>query len=70
MARGELKLGLNTGYWAGGPPQGVTETIAGRLEMEDAARALQFVRSLLFAIWGLAPDNDPPPRVLLERGSD
>ena len=28
MARGELKLGLNTGYWAGGPPQGVTETIA------------------------------------------
>lgn len=28
MAGGELKLGLNTGYWAGGPPQGVTETIA------------------------------------------
>jgi F420-dependent oxidoreductase-like protein len=24
----ELKLGLNTGYWAGGPPEGVTETIA------------------------------------------
>jgi F420-dependent oxidoreductase-like protein len=24
----ELKLGLNTGYWAGGPPPGVTETIA------------------------------------------
>src|SRR5450759_2300194 len=27
MAR-ELKLGLNTGYWAGGPPPGVTESIA------------------------------------------
>jgi F420-dependent oxidoreductase-like protein len=24
----DLKLGLNTGYWAGGPPEGVTETIA------------------------------------------
>jgi F420-dependent oxidoreductase-like protein len=23
-----LKLGLNTGYWAGGPPPGITETIA------------------------------------------
>ncbi len=27
MAR-ELKLGLNTGYWAGGPPPGVSEAIA------------------------------------------
>jgi F420-dependent oxidoreductase-like protein len=25
---GGLKLGLNTGYWAGGPPPGVTESIA------------------------------------------
>ena len=25
---GELKLGLNTGYWAGGPPPGVDEAIA------------------------------------------
>lgn len=25
---GELKLGLNTGYWAAGPPPGVTEAIA------------------------------------------
>jgi F420-dependent oxidoreductase-like protein len=25
---GALKLGLNTGYWAGGPPPGVTEAIA------------------------------------------
>jgi F420-dependent oxidoreductase-like protein len=25
---GELKLGYNTGYWAGGPPEGVTEAIA------------------------------------------
>ena len=25
---GELKLGLNTGYWAGGPPPGVVEAIA------------------------------------------
>ena len=28
MARGTLKLGLNTGYWAGGPPPGVEESIA------------------------------------------
>lgn len=27
MAR-DLKLGLNTGYWAGGPPEGIEETIA------------------------------------------
>jgi F420-dependent oxidoreductase-like protein len=27
MAR-ELKLGLNTGYWTGGPPSGVTEAVA------------------------------------------
>jgi alkanesulfonate monooxygenase SsuD/methylene tetrahydromethanopterin reductase-like flavin-dependent oxidoreductase (luciferase family) len=27
MARA-LKLGLNTGYWAGGPPPGIAETIA------------------------------------------
>jgi F420-dependent oxidoreductase-like protein len=25
---GDLKLGLNTGYWAGGPPPNITETIA------------------------------------------
>src|ERR1700736_4417834 len=25
---GDLKLGLNTGYWAGGPPPGVVESIA------------------------------------------
>src|SRR5215216_3585576 len=25
---GSLKLGLNTGYWAGGPPPGIEETIA------------------------------------------
>src|SRR3954447_7709009 len=25
---GDLKLGLNTGYWAGGPPEGVTDSIA------------------------------------------
>jgi len=25
---GELRLGLNTGYWAGGPPPGATEAIA------------------------------------------
>ena len=25
---GDLKLGLNTGYWAGGPPPGAAEAIA------------------------------------------
>jgi F420-dependent oxidoreductase-like protein len=28
MASGTLKLGLNTGYWAGGPPPGVEDSIA------------------------------------------
>jgi F420-dependent oxidoreductase-like protein len=28
MTAHDLKLGLNTGYWAGGPPPGVTEAIA------------------------------------------
>src|SRR5205085_2777661 len=28
LSRGPLKLGLNTGYWAGGPPAGVEEAIA------------------------------------------
>jgi F420-dependent oxidoreductase-like protein len=28
MAGGTLKLGLNTGYWAGGPPPGVEDSIA------------------------------------------
>jgi F420-dependent oxidoreductase-like protein len=28
VATGDLKLGLNTGYWAGGPPEGVTDSIA------------------------------------------
>ncbi len=28
MAAGTLKLGLNTGYWAGGPPPGVEDSIA------------------------------------------
>jgi F420-dependent oxidoreductase-like protein len=27
-ASGELKLGLNTGYWAGGPPPGMEEAVA------------------------------------------
>ena len=33
----QLKLGLNTGYWAGGPPPGVTEAIA---EAERLGRRL------------------------------
>jgi hypothetical protein len=32
--------------------------------------ALQFLRALLFTVWGLSPQHDPPPRVLIERGSD
>lgn len=30
---GELKLGLNTGYWAAGPPHGVVESIAAAEEL-------------------------------------
>src|ERR1700754_5332384 len=30
---GQLKLGLNTGYWAAGPPRGVRESIAAADEL-------------------------------------
>ena len=38
MAGGTLNLGLNTGYWAGGPPPTVD---AGDPAAEEALRALR-----------------------------
>lgn len=29
---------------------------------------LGLLRAVLFAVWGLTPENDPAPRVLIERG--
>lgn len=55
---GDLKLGLNTGYWAGGPPQGVPEAIAEaeRLGFESVWTAEAYGSDCLtpLAWWGAA----------------
>ena len=45
----QLKLALNTGYWAGGPPAGAAESIveAERLRRERQPYLLNFVRHLV-----------------------
>ena len=51
---GELKLGLNTGYWAGGPPPGAVEAITGGAKAEQVAHAMGNTLSAsnaLFAIY-------------------
>jgi F420-dependent oxidoreductase-like protein len=57
MAR-DLKLGLNTGYWAAGPPPGVTETIAEaeRLGLDSIWTAEAYGSDCLtpLAWWGAA----------------
>ncbi len=57
MAR-DLKLGLNTGYWAGGPPPGATEAIAEaeRLGLESIWTAEAYGSDCLtpLAWWGAA----------------
>ena len=58
---GELKLGLNTGYWAGGPPPGVTESIAEaeRLDFDSIWTAEAYGSDCLtpLAWWGAATER-------------
>jgi F420-dependent oxidoreductase-like protein len=60
MAR-ELKLGLNTGYWAGGPPPGVTESVAEaeRLGFDSIWTAEAYGSDCLtpLAWWGAATER-------------
>jgi F420-dependent oxidoreductase-like protein len=60
MARA-LKLGLNTGYWAGGPPPGIAETIAEaeRLGFDSMWTAEAYGSDCLtpLAWWGAATDR-------------
>src|SRR5688572_7885038 len=55
MAR-DLKLGLNTGYWAGGPPPGVEQTVgeADRLGFDSVWTAEAYGSDALspLAWWG------------------
>jgi F420-dependent oxidoreductase-like protein len=56
-----LKLGLNTGYWAGGPPPGIVETIAEaeRLGFDSMWTAEAYGSDCLtpLAWWGAATDR-------------
>jgi F420-dependent oxidoreductase-like protein len=58
---GELKLGLHTGYWAGGPPPGVTESIAEaeRLGFDSIWTAEAYGSDCLtpLAWWGAATER-------------
>jgi F420-dependent oxidoreductase-like protein len=58
---GGLKLGLNTGYWAGGPPPGVTESIAEaeRLGFDSIWTAEAYGSDCLtpLAWWGAATER-------------
>src|SRR6059036_3746534 len=58
---GTLKLGLNTGYWAGGPPPGVEETIAEaeRLGFDSIWTAEAYGSDCLtpLAWWGAATER-------------
>jgi F420-dependent oxidoreductase-like protein len=57
----DLKLGLNTGYWAGGPPPGVTEAIAeaDRLGLDSIWTAEAYGSDCLtpLAWWGAATER-------------
>jgi F420-dependent oxidoreductase-like protein len=58
---GELKLGLNTGYWAGGPPPGVVESVAeaDRLGFDSIWTAEAYGSDCLtpLAWWGAATER-------------
>jgi F420-dependent oxidoreductase-like protein len=60
MAR-ELRLGLNTGYWAGGPPLGMAETVleAERLGFDSVWTAEAYGSDALLPLawWGAATDR-------------
>jgi F420-dependent oxidoreductase-like protein len=58
---GDLKLGLNTGYWAGGPPPGAAESVleAERLGFDSVWTAEAYGSDALMPLawWGAATDN-------------
>ncbi|HEV3046879.1 MAG TPA: LLM class F420-dependent oxidoreductase [Solirubrobacteraceae bacterium] len=58
---GELKLGLNTGYWAGGPPPGIAESVAEaeRLGFDSMWTAEAYGSDCLtpLAWWGAATER-------------
>jgi F420-dependent oxidoreductase-like protein len=60
MAR-ELKLGLNVGYWAGGPPEGIAETVkeADRLGFDSMWTAEAYGSDALVPLtwWGAATER-------------
>jgi F420-dependent oxidoreductase-like protein len=60
MAR-ELRLGLNTGYWAGGPPPGIAETVveADRLGFDSVWTAEAYGSDALMPLawWGAATER-------------
>jgi F420-dependent oxidoreductase-like protein len=60
MAR-DLKLGLNVGYWAGGPPQGVAEAVkeADRLGFDSMWTAEAYGSDVLVPLtwWGAATER-------------
>jgi hypothetical protein len=37
------------------------------MSSSNSSPLLGYLRALLFALWGVAPEADPPPRVLIER---
>ena len=57
----DLKLGLNTGYWAGGPPPGIEDTIAEaeRLGYDSIWTAEAYGSDVLtpLAWWGSKTEN-------------
>ena len=57
----DLKLGLNIGYWAGGPPPGAQEAIqeADRLGFDSVWSAEAYGSDALMPLawWGAATDN-------------
>jgi F420-dependent oxidoreductase-like protein len=58
---GELKLGLNTGYWAGGPPPGAAESVleAERLGFDSVWTAEAYGSDALMPLawWGAATER-------------
>ena len=61
VVAGELKLGLNTGYWAGGPPPGALEAGRGggaaRLRFDLDSRGIRLGRLTPLAWWGASTER-------------
>src|SRR3979490_1970987 len=67
---GELKLGLNTGYWAGGPPPGAVEAIAEaeRLGFDSIWTAEAYGSDCLtpLAWWGSSTERLKPGTAIVQ----